>query len=211
MGRPSHRDTLDRSDPGGVLVADLTLRFDDVRLPGHVYWPRPTAVPSPLVLFLEGGEATALRASADTVCRLLCSAAAVVLAVAAPPPGAAAAGDAYEGAALAWAAEHAAELGGRPDRLLLAGDRAGAARAAWLAIAARDCGWPQIHRQVLVHPTFTPALPAPPRVAGAAPATIVSGCGDDGSRYAARLRASGVEVDELPQAPRTPFRLRRVL
>jgi hypothetical protein len=41
----------------------------------------------------------------------------------------------------------------------------------------------------------------PRRVCGVAPATVVSGCawGDDGRRYAARLRAFDIEVVESRQ------------
>jgi carboxylesterase type B len=105
----------------------------------------------------------------------------------------------FEVAALGWAGEHAAELGSGPDRLLVAGQHAGGARAAWLAIKARDDGWPELRRQVLVHPAFTAARPIPSKVADAAPATLVSAGtrSDGGSLYAARLRRSAIEVDEL--------------
>jgi carboxylesterase type B len=105
----------------------------------------------------------------------------------------------YDLSALDWAAEHARELGARPGALVVAGDRAGAARAARLAVHARDGGWPVLRRQVLVLPAFTEARLTPSHVAGTAPATIVTtgARGDDGSRYAATLRDAGVEVQEL--------------
>jgi acetyl esterase/lipase len=80
---------------------------------------------------------------------------------------------------------------------------AGGARAARLALAARDSGWPVLRRQLLVHPAFTKRRPMPTNVAGASPATVVSGRRrDDGRRYAERLRAAGVEVHEVCDAGR---------
>lgn len=55
-------------------------------------------------------------------------------------------------AALVWVAEHAAELGVRVDRLLVAGASAGGGLAAGLALAARDRGGPRLCGQVLDYP-----------------------------------------------------------
>jgi acetyl esterase/lipase len=96
-------------------------------------------------------------------------------------------------AALHWAAEHAGELGADGERLLVAGG----ARAAMLALAARDAGWPVLRRQLLVRPDFTRGDRMPDDVAGAPPTIVVCGERDDGPRYAARLRAAGVEVQEV--------------
>jgi acetyl esterase/lipase len=58
--------------------------------------------------------------------------------------------------------------------------------------------------QLLLSPSFTlgPASPLlAPSLAGVAPATVVTAendpAGEDGRRYAARLRAAGVEVEEV--------------
>jgi acetyl esterase/lipase len=45
---------------------------------------------------------------------------------------------------LEWAAEHAAELGADPGRLLVAGQGAGGAVAAAVATQARAAGWPEV-------------------------------------------------------------------
>ena len=51
--------------------------------------------------------------------------------------------------ALQWCADHGAELGGDPDRLIVAGDRESASVVAALARHARDRGWPPIERTVI--------------------------------------------------------------
>jgi acetyl esterase/lipase len=109
----------------------------------------------------------------------------------------------YELAALGWAVEHGAELGAHAEQLMVAGEGAGGARAARLAIRARDTGWPQLRRQILVYPTFTQTCPMPFLLTGVAPATVISSDTriDEGSMYAARLRASGIEVVVLRYSP----------
>ena len=55
-------------------------------------------------------------------------------------------------AATVWVAEHAAELGADPARLLVGGDSAGGNLAAAVSIAARDRGGPTIAAQLLLYP-----------------------------------------------------------
>jgi len=55
-------------------------------------------------------------------------------------------------AGVAWVAEHAADLGVDPDRLVVAGTSAGGGLAAGLTLLARDRGTPAIAAQVLVCP-----------------------------------------------------------
>jgi len=50
--------------------------------------------------------------------------------------------------ALAWCADHGAELGGDPHRLIVAGERSAAGLVAALAREARDRGWPPIESTV---------------------------------------------------------------
>jgi acetyl esterase/lipase len=187
------------------LVADLKLRFGTTRLPARLYLPAQSTVPSgcaALVLWLT------VRNAGDPLCRELSAAAAAVVLELGRPPGANAYGQ--DVVALGWAAEHARELGAQDDRLVVAGQSTGAARAAHLAIAVRDSGWPVLRRQVLVRPAFTPPCPAPEHLAGTAPATIVTAGrrGDDGSRYAAALRGAGVEVKELVSGAQRALPLR---
>lgn len=157
------------------MVADMTLRFGSVRVPTTVHWPRADALS--LALVLSDELSPAARWLGDSV---------VV--------GVAAEGSRQvELAALRWVAEHAGELGANEDRVLVAGG----ARAASLALWARDSGWPALWRQLLVHPTFTAEQPMPTNVAGAPPAIVVCERPDDGSRYADRLRAAGIRVQEV--------------
>jgi alpha/beta hydrolase fold len=177
-----------------TLLADLRLRFGSTRLPARVYLPAPSAVPAagaPLVLWLTG------RGARDVLCQDLSAAAAVVVIELGCREGGC--GDGYEIEALGWATEHAPELGASSGPVAVAGQLAGGARAARLAVAAHESGWPAVRTQVLVRPAFSDLCPAPSAVAGAAPATIVTGGArqDDGRGYAAALRDAGVDVREL--------------
>ena len=96
--------------------------------------------------------------------------------------------------AMEWAADHAGELGAEPRRLIVAGEGRGAALAARLALRARDHGWPEIERQLLVRPELdAPELHA--SSAGAAPATVE--LGGDARWYIDWMRRAGVDVGEL--------------
>jgi alpha/beta hydrolase fold len=171
-----------------VLAAGLRLRFGVEVVEADLYLP-PNAVGPAAVVLLLADDATS-----DNVDRLApgLSAGADLVVVRVPAR-------AQLLAALYWVADHTNELGGRPDRLIVAGCDVSGARAAWLAIAARDSGWPVLHRQVLVHPRFTRCCPAPHRVTGVAPATIVSGCAprDEATKYALLLKRCGVDVCQL--------------
>jgi len=186
-------------------VADLKLRGWSGPLRARVTWPAPASGSPPLLLFFpdaddQGGE----------LARPLCELGGVVLvsiALRSAPdePSPAAFHDAV--AALEWAADHGTELDADPARLLVAGEGTGAAVAGAMALHARDNWWPGITRQLLIHPVLDVWHPSVPYVsslrsapvAGVAPATIVAGAapGNGGRRYAARLRAAGVEVEEI--------------
>jgi acetyl esterase len=185
-------------------VAALRLRSRTGALQARVAWPAPADVPPALLVFFpDPGR------DASSLCRALCRLAGVVL-LSAPPrfgpaePASTAFADAAE--VLGWAADHAEELDADPARLLVGGQAAGAALAAAVALHARDQWWPAIGRQVLIHPQLDAWRPSVPyasslrtaSVAGAPPATVVSGArGDGGRAFAARLRDAGVDVEEL--------------
>src|SRR5277367_5890279 len=64
-------------------------------------------------------------------------------------------------AALQWTAEHAAQLGGDPNRIAVAGDSAGGNLAAVMAQLARDNGGPKLAFQLLWYPTTAANLSLP--------------------------------------------------
>ncbi|HKO27020.1 MAG TPA: hypothetical protein VJU80_06145 [Solirubrobacteraceae bacterium] len=158
----------------------MTLRFGSRRVPTTVHWPRGTTAWLTLVLSDELSPTDPWVEST------------VVIALPGRHP------EWLMVAALHWVGEHAGELGARGDCLLVAGG----ARAALLALAARDAGWPVLHRQLVVRPEFTRPWRMPDDVAGAPPAVVVCGDRDDGARYAAHLRTAGVAVHEVRDSDR---------
>ncbi|HEX2850002.1 MAG TPA: alpha/beta hydrolase [Acidimicrobiales bacterium] len=138
--------------------------IDDRRIPGpdgdmaiRVYRPNGGEAPRPVVVYYHGGGFTIGSIEThDPVCRTLAAQAeALVVSVeyrlAPEHPFPAATDDAF--AALQWVGEHAAEIGGDPSRIAVAGDSAGGNLAAVSAIAARDAGGPAVCFQALVYPT----------------------------------------------------------
>ena len=119
-------------------IADLQLRGNTSALPVRVYWPgQATSQPVPLLVFCIVGAGAG--AQAEELCRSL-SQEAGLLVLAVPCP----AGAQDAKTVLEWAAEHAAELGADPGRLLVAGQGAGGAVATAVVAAARAAGWPEV-------------------------------------------------------------------
>jgi cation diffusion facilitator CzcD-associated flavoprotein CzcO/acetyl esterase/lipase len=144
--------------PPGPEVGEIT----DGVLPGpagdlayRLYRP-PTAGPHPLIAYFHGGGwVLGSQDSDDPLCRDLCvRTGAVVVSVnyrhAPEDRFPAAADDAF--AAAAWIAANAAELGGIPGQLAVAGWSAGASLAAVTCQLARDAGGPDIACQLLLTP-----------------------------------------------------------
>ena len=157
---------------------DATLQLRGA--PSHVTWPPATSRPPALAVLLAADERAADPLRRALAVRARC----VVLSV----------HDASAGPEVAaWAADHAAELGADPARLIVAGHRDGGRLAVAVAVEARDEGWPRLAHQVLVAPRLGPL---PETLCGLAPATIFSAGDDDGAAYAARLRAAGVSVEQ---------------
>jgi acetyl esterase len=141
-------------------VQDRTVPGADGEVPARVYWPAgrdgPEGPPLPLIVFFHGGGfALCDLDSHDAVCRNITNMVDAVvvsveyrLAPATRFPGGVE--DAY--AATAWAHEHAVELGGDPDRLVVMGDSSGGNYAAVVALMARDRGGPPIALQYLIYP-----------------------------------------------------------
>lgn len=144
------------------------LRVEDRDIPGpagsigiRIYWPPShsddyAGAAAPIVVFLHGGGFVLgdLDTHDGTARQHAVGADAIVVSVdyrlAPEHPYPAAVEDAWT--ATLWAAEHAAELRGDPNRLAVAGDSAGGNIAAVLARRARDHGQPPILFQLLWYP-----------------------------------------------------------
>jgi acetyl esterase len=136
-------------------VAEITdVDLDGV--PARVYRPAADEVLPTVVYVHGGGWVVGSVQSYDASCRALAARTpAVVVSVdyrlAPEHPFPAAVDDAWK--AMQWVAEHAAELGADPQRLVVAGDSAGGNLAAVVALRARDAGVP-LALQVLIYPVI---------------------------------------------------------
>ncbi len=139
-------------------------RVEDRKIPGpggtlRVRIIRPQAAgngPFPVVVYFHGGGwVLGNIESHEGICRSLANAGGVTVVtvdyrLAPEHRFPAAAEDAH--AATLWAAEHAAEFGGDPRRIAVAGDSAGANLAAVTCLMARERGGPRVDFQVLLYP-----------------------------------------------------------
>ncbi len=124
-------------------------------VPVRIYRPA-SDTPLPTVVFIHGGgfvvgsvrthDALARRIAADTHALVV----SVDYRLAPEHPFPAAVDDCWT--ALQWVADHAAELGGDPERIAVAGDSAGGNLAAVLTQLARDAGAPALVFQLLLYP-----------------------------------------------------------
>ncbi|MFF5493789.1 alpha/beta hydrolase [Streptomyces aquilus] len=170
--------TLDQIDeirqgPGIALLAELDVTLDgffeveDRKVPGPEGAPdisllicRPTAPPAsgprPVIYHVHGGGMVIgnNRAGVDVPLAWAKELDAVVVSVeyrlAPEHPHPAPVEDGYAG--LVWTAEHAAELGADPERIVIAGASAGGGLSAALALLARDRKGPRMIGQVLMCP-----------------------------------------------------------
>ena len=151
-------DAVELPDIAGVEERTIPGPDGAPDLPVRVYRPRLDGAPLPVVVFFHGGGWVLCDLDTHEItCRQLANGTdAVVVSVdyrlAPEHPFPAAVEDAY--AATTWAHAHAAELGGDPTRLAVAGDSAGGNLAAAVPLMARDRGGPPIIFQVLVYPAL---------------------------------------------------------
>ena len=150
------RQPVDRN----LRVEDRTIDGPAGPIPIRLYWPADAAEsPLPVVMFFHGGgwvvgdlDTYDLSAQLHAI-----SCDAIVVSVdyrlAPEHPYPAAVDDVW--AATQWVGAHAADFGGDPDRLAVAGDSAGGNLAAVVAQLARDAGGPAIGFQLLWYPATT--------------------------------------------------------
>jgi acetyl esterase len=150
-----------------MRVEERTIGHGDLTdIPVRIYWP-PIAEHDnlPVVVFYHGGGwSIGDLDTHDPVARAhAVGAQAIVVSVdyrlAPEHPFPAGIDDSW--AALQWVGEHAAELGGNPTRIAVAGDSAGGNIAAVMALLARDNGGPALAFQLLWYPSTTGDLSLP--------------------------------------------------
>ncbi|HYK53156.1 MAG TPA: alpha/beta hydrolase, partial [Candidatus Eremiobacteraceae bacterium] len=140
-------------------------RVEDRRIPTaagdvgvRIYWPRPLAESErlPIVVFFHGGGFVLCDLDThDPIARYIAlHGDAIVVNVdyrlAPEHRFPAAVDDSYS--AVTWLADHAAELGGDPQRLAVAGDSAGGNLATVVCQLAKERGGPSIAFQALIYP-----------------------------------------------------------
>ena len=144
-----------QGEPEEIATEDRTIPGPAGEIPIRVYTPAGQG-PKPVIVYFHGGGW--VIGELDTVDnplrRIANRTGAVVVSVdyrlAPEHVYPAAFDDSY--AATAWVAEHAAELGGDPERVAVSGDSAGGNLAAAVAIAARDRQGPRLAAQLLIYP-----------------------------------------------------------
>lgn len=190
--------------PVDIAVADLLIRSADTNIPVRLYRPRQRQGKLPVILYLHGGgwvlgdcdshdQVTAGMAAA-THCAVL----SVDYRLAPESKFPAAFEDSY--AALTWLADAADALSLDCDRLAVAGDSAGGALAAGIALASRDRGGPRIRFQALIYPGLRLQRPMPTAMVGSA--DLSPGLSTDAmSAYAAAYLANASDAHNPYAAP----------
>jgi acetyl esterase len=139
-----------------VTTTDRTIPGPTGPMPIRVYTPAGHDAPRPVVVYFHGGGWVIGNLDThDGTCRDLASdSGAIIVSVdyrlAPEDPFPAAVDDCL--AALEWTHAHAAELGGDPGLMAVAGDSAGGNLAAVTAVLARDQAGPPVRFQLLVYP-----------------------------------------------------------
>lgn len=169
-GLDAVREALESASPPSGMpamaeIGETTVGGPGGPIPVRIYRPVATVDPAPVIVHLHGGGLVmGSNRSFEPMSRALAAAsgAAVVavdyrLAPEHPPP--AQFEDAW--AVTKWVASDADQLGFDRDRIVIAGDSAGGALAAAVALAARDGNGPPLFAQVLMYPGLDRDMAAP--------------------------------------------------
>jgi acetyl esterase/lipase len=156
-----------------MRIEEHTVGYGDLTdIPVRIYWPPIEEHDHlPVVVFYHGGGwAVGDLDTHDGVARVhAIGAEAIVVSVdyrlAPEHPFPAGIDDSW--AALRWVGEHAAELGGDPNRIAVAGDSAGGNISAVMAQLARDNGGPPLAYQLLWYPSTTGDMTLPSMIENA--------------------------------------------
>jgi acetyl esterase/lipase len=150
-----------------LRIEERTIGYGELAdIPARIYWPPVEQHDNlPVVVYYHGGGwAIGDLDTHDHVARAhAVGAEAIVVSVdyrlAPEHPFPAGVEDAW--AALRWVADHAADLGGDPTRIAVAGDSAGGNLSAVMSLRARDAGGPALVFQLLWYPVAVGDMKAP--------------------------------------------------